>query len=133
MVDLARIWFADENAVVREKADAVQAYRQDPLYFHTATARFATEVFAASERVQSRAADLAVPLLILHGTGDRQARPEASRRVFERVRSADKELHLYPGAYHALDWEPNREEVFADCVQWLERHLPEAALAPTPG
>ena len=31
-------------------------------------------------------------------------------------------FRLYEGAYHFLDWETNREEVFTDCVQWLEGH-----------
>ena len=116
----------DRTNLTRDQA-AARRLLYDPLAFHTATARFATEVFAAQARVQARAAELAVPLLILLGAADRQALPGPTRRFFEQVRFADKEMHIYPGAYHFLDWEMNREEVFADCVGWLDRHLPASA------
>ncbi len=127
---LSRLWptYAADTSLdrtnVSRDTEAARRLLADPLAFHAATARYATEVFAAQHRVQARAAGLAVPLLILHGTADRQAPPAASRRFFDQVPIADKVYRLYPGAYHALDWETNREEVFADCIAWLDRHVP---------
>jgi alpha-beta hydrolase superfamily lysophospholipase len=40
-----------------------------------------------------------VPVLILAGEGDRKARPEEARALFERVRDHG-ELHVFPGADH---------------------------------
>ncbi len=112
-----------DNTNLTHDPAAARSLLEDPLYFKTATARLGTEVFAASERVQKRISNLSVPFLMLQGGGDRQAFPEANRIIFERVSNPDKEFHLYEGAYHSLDWETNREEVFADCVKWLDRHI----------
>ncbi len=111
----------DMNSLTRDPA-AVKAILEDKLLFHTATARLATEVFAASERVQLQITNLMVPFLLLQGGGDRQAFANDNRIAFERVINPDKEFHLYEGALHFLDWETNREEVFTDCVQWLDQH-----------
>ena len=126
---LARIWptFAvplgqDLEAVSRDHA-AVQALRADPRLLTKATARFGVALLDAVERVNAGAAAWSVPLLILHGTADRLATPDGSRRFYDRVAYPDKELREYDGGYHDLFHDPDAARVLADVDAWLARRV----------
>ncbi len=41
--------------------------------------------------------------------------------------SSDKTLKLYEGLYHEILNEPERLQVLADVVEWLDARSPEAA------
>jgi acylglycerol lipase len=96
----------------------------DPFFHRRGTARLSTEVTAAIARVQQRAADLSVPLLMLHGSADRMVPPDGSRSFFAKVRYPDREFREYPEAYHALFADINHDEVLGDLERWLEAHIP---------
>lgn len=101
----------------------LEMYATDPLRHNHATARLATEFFASVEWIQSHAAELKVPLLMLHGGADLISLPEGSRIFFDKVTFPDKEKREYPEAYHELHNEINYQEVVNDLGEWLERHL----------
>ena len=65
-----------------------------------------------------------LPLLILHGTADRVAEVAASQDLDRRAESSDKTLRLYPGLYHEVLNEPEREQVLADVLAWLDERSP---------
>jgi alpha-beta hydrolase superfamily lysophospholipase len=112
----------DLSGLARDPA-VVETVLADPLFHRRGTARLSTEVTAAIARVQARAADLSVPLLILHGSDDRMVLPDGSRRFFANVRQADREFREYPGAYHGLFADLNYREVLRDLEQWIDAHL----------
>jgi len=87
------------------------------------TPRLGTELMAAIEWTQAHAADLSLPCLIVHGTGDRICPREASQAFFERCTFPDKQLITYEGGYHELFNDLDKERVLADVQAWLERHL----------
>lgn len=95
----------------------------DPLFHRRGTARLSTEVTAAITRVQNQAADLKLPLLMLHGSADRMVPPEGSRRFFVKVRHPDREFREYPNAYHGLFADLDSGEVLRDLRQWIDAHL----------
>ena len=99
------------------------AYTQDPLRHTRGSARLATEFLATVTWIQTHAADLELPLLILHGDADQVALPSGSCTFFQRVTFLDKELKLYPGVYHEIHNDFNYQEMLADLEDWLERHL----------
>jgi acylglycerol lipase len=108
----------------------VDAYRRDPLVFHgKAPARVAKELLDAGPYVLARAADIRLPLLIMHGTDDRIAAVEGSRLLYEAVGSSDKTLKLYDGHYHELFNEVDKEQVVADLVAWCDARF-KGAPAP---
>lgn len=98
------------------------AYRRDPLVSRVATARWFTEALSAHRQALERAAELRLPLCLLHGGDDRIADPAASREVFDRVAHGDKSFTLYPGLYHEIFNEVERERVLTDLVAWLKAH-----------
>jgi alpha-beta hydrolase superfamily lysophospholipase len=112
----------DLSGLARDPA-VVQTVLADPLFHRRGTARLSTEVTAAIDRVQAQAANLSLPLLILHGSEDRMVPPDGSRRFFSRVRDPDREFREYPGAYHGLFADIGYQEVLADTERWIEKHL----------
>ncbi len=112
----------DLAAISRDRA-AAEEYTSDPAFQTRTTARLAGEALKAMADTHARAARLRLPLLILHGTEDAIIPPSGSARFFARVPAPDKERRTYAGAGHNLFIELNRDEVFADIIHWLERHL----------
>jgi acylglycerol lipase len=101
----------------------IEAVLADPLFHRRGTARLSTEVTGTIARVHQRAAELSVPLLILHGSADRMVPPEGSREFFGKVRNPDRKFQEYPEGYHGLFADIGSEQVLADVGQWLESHL----------
>ena len=53
---------------------------------------------------------------MVHGSDDRLIPVAGSRRLVECVGSADVELKVYPGLYHEVFNEPERDQVLDDVV-----------------
>ena len=73
--------------------------------------------------IQANMEKVDVPILIMHGSADRLSDPQGSRDLYARAKSADKTLKMYEGLYHEILNEPEKNEVMADMVQWLNAHL----------
>lgn len=105
--------------------DVVRAYRQDPLVYRgRIKARTGAEILAAMQRLPARLPLLSIPLLILHGTADQICPVAGSTTLHELVSSPDKTLRRYPGLYHEVFNEPEREAILTDLIRWLNDHLP---------
>lgn len=116
-----------EGAISRDP-DVVAEAEADPLNYHgRVLARTGAEMLRASQRIQTRASDLALPFLIFHGTADVLTSPYASKRLYETAPSSDKTLYLYDDLYHETFNEPERETVIGDVCAWLSERLPERA------
>jgi alpha-beta hydrolase superfamily lysophospholipase len=63
----------------------------------------------------------------LHGGEDAMTSPEGSRFLFEHAGSTDKSLEIFPGLYHEIFNEPERDALFADMYDWFETRLESAA------
>lgn len=114
----------DANGVSRDPAE-VEAYVNDPLVHHgKMSARKLRELFAGMSTIQARASEITLPMLMLHGGDDAMASPEGSRFLDSNISSKDKTLKIYPGLYHEIFNEPEREQVFSDVLSWCEAHLP---------
>jgi alpha-beta hydrolase superfamily lysophospholipase len=98
-------------------------YANDPLRHCRVSARFGTEFMKTVAWIHGHAVEWQVPLLILHGSGDRVALPDGGQRFFENAGCVDKERRDYADAYHELFDDLNYQEVLADLEEWLERHL----------
>ena len=60
-----------------------------------------------------------MPLFVMHGGADEVTPPAGSKELVEVSRSEDKTLKLYPGLFHDLLHEPERQQVTSDLVAWL--------------
>jgi len=112
------------SGMLSRDPDVVADFRRDPLVFHGRfPLRTAAEIVRSAGQVRGQLSLLRLPLLILHGAADVVTGPEGSQELFDRVRSQDKTLKLYEGVYHDLLHEPEKGEITADVVQWIERRI----------
>ena len=79
-------------------------------------------VIKAVTEVDARMEEVRVPLLIFHGTSDRLAAVDGSKRLYSRASSADKTLRLCEGLFHEVFNEPEREALLDELVKWLDGH-----------
>ncbi len=113
---------ADPSCLSRTPGVA-ETYVADPLVSSTVSARWFTEVIRAQLDTRERAGKLAVPALIMQSGDDRLADPSATR---EWAAGAPAELVDYvewPGFYHEMFNEPEREQVFQRMEGWLKRRV----------
>ena len=105
--------------------DVVSDYRSDPLVYNgNVRVRTGLELIGSYKPVLAAAAEIKIPALFLHGTGDRIASLEAVRKVFYLYGSEEKELKLYDGLYHELHNEKAGPEIIEYVVGWLDRQFP---------
>ena len=113
----------DANGVSRDP-DVVARYVNDPLVNHgKMSARKVSELFHGMNHIQQHAGEITLPMLLLHGEADSMASAEGSRFLAAHISSPDKTLKIYPGLYHEIFNEPEREQVLADVLDWCDSHL----------
>ena len=113
----------DSSGVCRDP-DIVRHYLEDPQVFHgRLTARLLREFFAGMARLEQEAGALALPMLVMHGGDDSMVSPEGSEILYTRASSDDKTLKIYPGLYHEIFNEPEKDEVLAEILNWCEVRL----------
>jgi len=98
-----------------------RAYAADPLVNRKVSTKWFTEATRAMHEVAEWAPKIKTPILVMHGTEDRLASVGATKRLFESIGSSDKELVIYPGFYHELFNEPEKQEVFERVTTWLDK------------
>jgi alpha-beta hydrolase superfamily lysophospholipase len=96
-----------------------RAYETDPLVTHEATARWFTETLSAQADTLARAVQVQVPTLMLHAGDDRIVDSTASQAVFARISAKEKSLTFYPGLYHEIFNELEKDRVLNDMMTWL--------------
>ncbi len=115
----------DANAISRDP-EIVRRYKTDPLVHSWVTLRMAQATIPAIQYVFEHAGEIAVPLLILHGTADRLTFPSGSEELARKVPRA--KLILFEGLAHELHNEPEKENVFDTVLQWMNDQLKEGSL-----
>jgi acylglycerol lipase len=102
----------------------VRAYADDPLVHHGAVpARTVVELLDAMAGFLFQAPKLRLPTLVLHGTRDALVPVEATRPVYQALDVQKRTIKYYEGLFHEVFNEPERAQVLADLLQWLEARL----------
>jgi alpha-beta hydrolase superfamily lysophospholipase len=116
----ARILQLDVRRASRDRGTVEDSLRDALVSQSPAPARTAKELLDAMERIEVRAPELEVPLLVMHGSADVLNHPDGSRRLIARAGSQDKQLYVYDGLAHDLLHEPERTRVVRDVGEWLK-------------
>ncbi|KDP23187.1 hypothetical protein JCGZ_00336 [Jatropha curcas] len=105
---------------VSRDPEALVAKYSDPLVY-TGSIRIRTgyEILRISTYLQQNLSRLSVPFLVLHGTSDTVTDPEASQKLYEEASSTDKSIKLLQGFLHDLLFEPERQDIIDDIIEWL--------------
>jgi alpha-beta hydrolase superfamily lysophospholipase len=114
----------DEREISRD-AQVVEAYRKDPLVHSRVTFGLAVSLLEAVEFAFDHAAQFDLPLLLVHGSRDRIAYPRGSQEFAALAPNAT--LRLWDGLYHETHNEPEKEQVLAFMVDWMDARLIENA------
>lgn len=101
--------------------DVMRANRNDLLLNNKMTLGFGRVSLKAIRLALKNARRFPVPVLVMHGSGDRLGFPEGSKRFAIRAEK-NCTFKLWDGFYHELHNEPGREEVFSAVTDWLDRH-----------
>jgi alpha-beta hydrolase superfamily lysophospholipase len=102
--------------------EVIVKYQSDPLVHDRTSAGFYLSGSRAGEKAISRAVDIKIPVLIMHGTADGLTSHEASKSCSEN--SGDNvTLKLWDGFYHELHNEPEKDEVFSYITGWLLKNV----------
>ena len=110
-----------DPALISRDPQVVQAYRDDPLVCHgPVPARTVAEMRSRARRIPGQAAQLRLPMLVMHGSDDALVPQDASRLLGARAGSADLRLEIYDGVHHELFNEPEHAAVLATVGEWLE-------------
>jgi len=103
----------------------VRAMNDDPLIANeTQPTKTLAEMVRADERLEKEFPRIKLPVLILHGTSDKAAKPSGSQLFYDTVGSTDKTLKFYEGGYHDLLNDTDKQRVMSDIRVWINAHLP---------
>lgn len=105
--------------------EVVKAYLNDPLVHNKISARWYTEFIAGGQELLRRASELTMPLLVIHGSGDKIVDISGSEQVFKAARSQDKEFKPFSGLYHEAmnEKQPEQAEVLDVVAEWILKHV----------
>ncbi len=113
-----------KNADFSRDPKAVRAMDDDALIAHeTQPTQTLAEMVRADDRLKKELARIDLPVLILHRTKDKAAKPSGSQFFYDAARSRDKTLKMYEGSYHDPLHDLDKEVVTADIATWLTAHL----------
>jgi acylglycerol lipase len=108
------------EAVSRDP-EVVKAYTADPLVtVGKVPARTAHELFAQLPGYLSNAPGMKVPVLMQHGEADALVPLTGARATIDAIGASDKTVITYPGLFHEIYNEPEKDAVIGDLSRWLE-------------
>ena len=118
---LARLPGGIDPAALSSDPLVARAYVSDPLVETRISAALVCELFRRMERCGAGGADVALPLLVMHGDADRICSIEASEAFAAAAPQA--RFLRYPGLRHEIFNEPSGESLLADLASWMDEVL----------
>lgn len=98
----------------------VEAYKNDPLVHDQLSVAAGIELLDASIWLDQYQGTTTIPLLLQHGGGDKLTSPEATKTLADRL-SGPVTHREWPGLYHEIHNEPEKEEVFSFTLEWMRQ------------
>ena len=109
----------DVQALSHDPA-VIEAYIQDPLVHDIATLSFGKHALSAIQWIFAHATEFSLPLLLVHGTADQIAFVRGSQELAALVPNKCT-LKLWDGLFHETHNEPEKEQVLAYMIGWLDK------------
>ena len=105
------------DAYYRQKLD------NDPREYRSISSKLIFEILLWQLRARAVKNKITVPVLFLVAGEDKLADPEAAKMVFNGLTIKDKTLVEFPGMYHSLSIDLDREKVFEEMLRWAEKRM----------
>ena len=98
----------------------LEDYMNDPLMYLGGTrARTGAEMLKAIKEIRLSFHKVDLPLLAIHGGGDKLTMPGGTKKLYADASSSDKSLKIYPDLYHELIHEPEKDKIMDDIASWI--------------
>ncbi len=105
--------------------EVVQAMKNDPLIaVEVQPTQTIAEMARADERLKELFVQIKLPVMILHGTADKVAKPSGSQHFYDAAGSIDKTLRMFEGHFHDLLNDSGNDIVMSEIIGWIDSHLP---------
>lgn len=109
------------SAISRDP-EVVKAYEDDPLVFTGMPSLISEKAIDAIGMAMDAIGKITIPVLLLHGSEDKLTSLEGANMLHTQLVITDKTLKVYEGLYHEVLNEPEKDQVIADLVTWLDTH-----------
>lgn len=109
--------------VSRDPAALVAKYSDPLVYTGPMRIRTGHEILRISSYLMRNLKYVTIPFFVLHGSADKVTDPLASQDLYNEAPSKFKDIKLYDGFLHDLLFEPEREEIAQDIIDWMEKRL----------
>jgi alpha-beta hydrolase superfamily lysophospholipase len=111
--------------------EQIRLYTEDPLIARNIAVNILLGLHDTSSRLLADAGAIRVPTLVLAAGSDWVVRLSSQKRFFDRLGSEVKELEVYPGFYHALLHERDRQTPIARAKHFIVRAFEKPCATPT--
>ncbi|HET9074373.1 MAG TPA: alpha/beta hydrolase [Solirubrobacteraceae bacterium] len=112
-----------DPALVSRDPAVVADYEADPLNHHGGVpARTAAQFVAHGDSILADAAQITLPVLLMWGTADGLCPPAGAEALAAALTRAELTTRAFPGLYHEIFMEPERDAVLDTLVTWLDAH-----------
>jgi len=109
-----------QNALSRDP-DVVSKYASDPLVHDKISVRLYTSMYDSGHWALEHAAELKIPMLLMHGSADKLTSAPASQE-FARKAGSFVTLRIWEGFYHEIHNELEKAEVIQTMLTWLDQN-----------
>lgn len=111
--------------------DQARRYAEDPLITRDISVPVLLGMRDAADRVVADAAAIRVPTLVLTGGADWVVHKGPQRTFFDRLGSALKQMHTFPGFFHDILHERDRHRVLDAIRSFLDRDVQKDPRPPS--
>ena len=111
-----------ETAAISRDPEIVKAYVSDPLVHEKISVRLFSGIYESGLWAVEHAPEFPVPLLLMHGTGDRITSGQANREFAERAGKVAT-WRAWDGLYHEIHNEPEKARVLKVMIDWMDQRL----------
>ncbi len=109
-------------STISRDPEVVERYIKDPLVHHQVTVGWGKSALQVISWSDQHAGEWTLPVLYMHGEKDELGYSEGSREFSNKIKG-DCTLKIWPGLFHEVHNEPEKELVFEYLLDWLDRHI----------
>jgi ubiquinone/menaquinone biosynthesis C-methylase UbiE len=111
--------------------EQAQKYQSDPLISRNIAVNILIDLYDTSTRLLADAGAIRVPTLLLAAGSDWVVKLSAQKTFFDRLGSVEKEMVVYPGFYHAIFQEKERNLPIAKVREFVLQVLDHPSRQPS--
>lgn len=108
----------NDPTLFTDEPDWQEFIRNDRLLLRQATVGLLQASVELDDEVAMVPQRIDCPALLVLAGKDRIINNDKSRQWFERLQSPQRQIIEYPDARHTLEFEPNRQQIIDDLIEW---------------